>query len=255
MNVIWPRQSGLLWVPADKPIIRGVYANMISFGTIVAGWYCVALMPTIKNEKWQLVGCMCLQTALIGSLASVGIQDKAQAIGTVIAVGTVNLPPSPLSFGMVSLHLKDQTDIGVGVGLISTFRLIGGAVATAIYTSIQSSRYATVLPGNVEAAAIETGYKGSMDDLLAAAANGTAVAYHMIDGITNKTISAVQTAVLESDVQSYRMIYLVAIAFGVVAIGAALNTKAIDTSQRSNKTAARLENEGADGKIIDIHVR
>ena len=27
MNVLWPRQSGLLFVPADKPIIAGVYAS------------------------------------------------------------------------------------------------------------------------------------------------------------------------------------------------------------------------------------
>ena len=88
---------------------------MVSFGTIIAGWYCVSLMPYLKHERWQLITMMVIQTALIGSLASVGINDKAQAIGTVIAVATVNLPPSPLSFGMVSLHLEDQTDIGVAV--------------------------------------------------------------------------------------------------------------------------------------------
>jgi hypothetical protein len=70
-------------------------------------------MPYIKHERWQLIGMIILQTALIGSLASVGINDKAQAIATVIIVATVNLPPSPLSFGMVSLHLEDQNDIGV----------------------------------------------------------------------------------------------------------------------------------------------
>ena len=29
MNVLWPRQSTLLFVPADRPIIAGVYANMV----------------------------------------------------------------------------------------------------------------------------------------------------------------------------------------------------------------------------------
>lgn len=94
---------------------------MVSFGTIIAGWYCVGLMPYLKHERWQLIAMMVIQTALIGSLASVGIHDKAQAIGTVIAVATVNLPPSPLSFGMVSLHLEDQTDIGVAVSLYSSY--------------------------------------------------------------------------------------------------------------------------------------
>lgn len=255
LNVIWPRQSALLWVPADKPIIRGVYANMISFGTIIAGWYCVTLMPALKHEKWQLVGCIIIQTSLLGSMASVGVSDKAQAIATVILIGSVNLPPSPISFGMVSLHLEDQTDIGVGVGLISTFRLIGGAVATAIYTSIQSSRFQDVLPGRVESAADGTGFTGSFESLLAAAQANTPAAYQAVDGISNSTIAAVQSAVLESNSTAYQMVYLVAVAFGVCAISAALSVKPIHNSQRSNETAARLENEGPNGKILDASVR
>ena len=243
LNVIWPRQSGLLWVPANKPIIRGVYATMVSFGTIIAGWYCVALMPWIKHEKWQLVGCIVIQTALIGSLASVGINDKAQAIATVILVATVNLPPSPLSFGMVSLHLKDQTDIGIGVGLISTFRLLGGAVATAIYTSIQTNEFADILPGQVRSAAAASGFAGSVDALIKAAKVNKPVAYNAVEGISNSTIAAVKHAVLISNSKSYRNVYLVAIAFGCVAICAALSVKSIDKSQRTNAVAAKLEDD------------
>lgn len=243
LNVIWPRQSQILWVPADKPIIRGVYASMVSFGTILAGWYCVSLMPWIKHEKWQLVGCIVIQTALIGSLSSVGINDKAQAIGTVIAVATVNLPPSPLSFGMVGLHLKDQTDIGIGVGLISTFRLLGGAVATAIYTSIQTNEFTKILPGQVRNAASEAGFTGSVEALIKAAKVNKPAAYNAVEGISNSTIAAVRHAVLISNSKSYRIVYLVAIAFGCVAICAALSVKSIDKSQRSNAIAAKLENE------------
>jgi uncharacterized membrane protein len=255
MNVIWPRQSGLMWVPADQPIIRGVYANMVSFGSMLAGWYCVSLMPWLKHEKWQLVGCIVIQTALIGSLASVGPLDKAQAIGTVIAVATVNLPPSPISFGMVSLHLDDQTDIGISVGLISTFRLIGGAVATAIYTSIQTSRFAQVLPGKVQGAAEATGFEGSLEALLAAAKVNKPAAYAAVEGLSNTTTDAVQDAVLNANSESYSLVYLVAIAFGCVAICAALSVRSIDRSQRSNNTAARLENEGPEGKVVESHIR
>ena len=243
MNVIWPRQSALLWVPADDIIIRGVYANMISFGTIIAGWYCIGIMPWIKHEKWQLVGMIIVQTALIGSMASVGINDQAQAIAIVILVATVNLPPSPLSFGMVSLHLDDQTDIGVGVGLISTFRLIGGAVATAIYTSIQSSKFTSIIPGRVAAAADTTAFDGSMQDLLTAAYNNTLPAYELVDKIHNKTIAAVELAVKTANSEAYQTVYLVAIAFGVFAVVAALSTKEVEAKTRSNERAAKLETE------------
>ncbi|KAJ3536020.1 hypothetical protein NM208_g6897 [Fusarium decemcellulare] len=248
LNVIWPRQSGLLWAPADQIIIRGVYASLVSFGTIVSGWYCISLMPWIKHEKWQLVGCIAIQVALVGSMSSVGINDKAQAIGTVIAVAAVNNPPSPLSFGMVSLHLQDQTDIGIGVGLISTFRLIGGAVATAIYTSLQTSEFAKLLPGKVHKAAEQSGFQGSVESLITAARANTPVAYSAVEGINNSTIAATQHAVLLSNADSYRLVYLVAIAFGCVAIMAALSIKSIDRSQRSNNVAAKLETEKLDDK-------
>lgn len=33
MQVLWPRQSSLLYVPANEPILRGVYANLTLMGT------------------------------------------------------------------------------------------------------------------------------------------------------------------------------------------------------------------------------
>ena len=238
-------------MPADQPIIRGVYANLISFGTIIAGWYCVGIMPWIKNERWQLVAMMLIQTSLIGSLASVGVDDKAQAIATVVAVAAVNLPPSPLSFGMVGLHLERQADIGVAVGLISTFRLVGGAIATAIYTSIQTSRYAAVMPHMVADAAHATGFTGDVADVIAAAGSSDLKALAAVPGITNSTITAVGMAVKKANSEAYKMVYLVAIAFGVLAIASAVSTKGVDDTSRSKATAARLENEKGTRGIVE----
>lgn len=68
-------------------------------------------MPWIKRERAQLITLIVIQTALIGSMASVGINDKAQAIATVLIIATVNLPPSPLSFGMVCPHSNQVRSI------------------------------------------------------------------------------------------------------------------------------------------------
>lgn len=205
--------------------------------------YCVLVMPWLKRERWQLVGLFCVETALLGSMASVGIHDKAQAIATVILIQGCNLVPSPLSFGMVSLHLDDQTDIGVAVGLISTFRLIGGAIATAIYTSIKNDKFRNVLPGYVRGAASSSGFSGSMTQLLKAAGLNTAVAYRAVEGISNQTIAATQAAVKEANVEAYKLIYLVALAFGAVAIAASLSVADIKPEQRSKDVAARLEDD------------
>jgi hypothetical protein len=243
MNVLWPRQSSLLFVPANDTIIRGVYANMVSFGTIIAGWYCVTVMPWVGHERWQLVTLIVTQTALIGSMASIGIGDKAQAIATVVIVAACNLPPSPLSFGMVSLGLDDQNDIGVAVGLISTFRLIGGAVATSIYVSIYTSRYADKIGPTLRRMVANTGFGGSFESLLKATTANTAVAYAKVPGINPETIQASQLAVKTAYVDAFKVVYLVAIAFGVCAIASALSTRSVKKSNKSNAQAVHLETE------------
>ena len=70
-------------------------------------------MPWAKHERVQLIAAITIQTALVGSLASVGISGKGQAIATVILVGTVNVLPSPLSFGMVSYSFPCRTYVNV----------------------------------------------------------------------------------------------------------------------------------------------
>ena len=243
MNVLWPRQSTLLFLNSNDTMIRGVYANMVSFGTIIAAWYCVSLMPRLGHERWQLVAFITVQTALIASMASIGLNDKAQAIATVIIVAACNLPPSPLSFGMVSLGLDDQNDIGVAVGLISTFRLIGGAVATSIYVSIYTSRYASNIGPTLERMVKETGYSGSFPALLAATKMNTQAAYEKVPGIDRETIQAATLAVKTSYVGAFKTVYLVAIAFGICAIASSLTTRSVKKSNKSNAQAVHLETE------------
>lgn len=49
------------------------------------------------------------------------------------------------------------------------------------------------------------------------------------------------------------MVYLVAIAFGVISIMAVFTTKRVEETSRSSRTAARLENEKHDAKSLDKH--
>ncbi|TVY89024.1 Trichothecene efflux pump [Lachnellula willkommii] len=243
LNVIWPLQSTLLFIPQNQTIIRGVYASLGSYGIILAGYYCVFVMHRLKHEKTQVIILLCIVTALLGSMASVGIDDKGQAIVTVVLVQGANLPINPLSFGMVGMHLQDQTDIGVAVGLLSTFRLIGGAVSTAIYTSIQSNKFASVLPGMVLSAVESSNFTGSFSQLLGAAKVNTAAAYAAVPDITNQTTVATELAVKQAHVTAYALIYLVAISFGCVAILAATSIKGVDENQRTSEVAAHLEDD------------
>lgn len=130
MNVLWPRQSQLFFVSADQPILRGAYATFFSCGTfckllqenilymigltepfLAGGLIMVFICSRIGHEKWQLVFFMIAQTALIGSLASVGINDAVQAVVTIIIGAATVTTPQLISFTMLSLGLEDQTDM------------------------------------------------------------------------------------------------------------------------------------------------
>lgn len=77
----------------------------------VAGLITCFICSRLHHEKWQLVGFTILQTALIGSMASVTADTKTQAIVTVVLAATTITPPQLLSFTMLSFGLEDQSDL------------------------------------------------------------------------------------------------------------------------------------------------
>ncbi|OQV10594.1 hypothetical protein CLAIMM_14571 [Cladophialophora immunda] len=248
LGVIWPRQSALLYVPPDNIILRGIWANIPNCGTILGGWWSALVVPRLGSEKWQLVGYITVQTAVVGAMASAG-RDKVEAIILVVITLWVNIPMSVLNFAMVSLGLQNQVDVGVSSGLLSTSRLAGGAIATAIYSSIQTSRFAEVLDHNVLSAAASHGFHGNQTTLVIAAHNNTAAAYKLVPGMTSAIQNATMAAVDDSYIESFKLVYLVGIAFGAVAIGLALISKPIDKAKKTRERAVTLENEPVKQKV------
>ncbi|KAI1879039.1 hypothetical protein JX265_003216 [Neoarthrinium moseri] len=246
MNVLWPRQSQLFFVGADTPIIQGVYAMIFSCGTWLAGIIVVTICSRVHREKWQLVFFMIAQTALIGSLASVGLEDKGQAIVTIVIGAAMVTPPQLISFTMLSLTLDDQNDIGIAVGLAGTFRLLGGAVATAIYTAILSTKFSQVVPSKMVDAIRESGLPHSdslLEALVKAAGTNTAAAYKAVQGSTPTLQAAAAMATKHAYVDAFSLVYLVAIAFGVVATAASFMTVNTDMKLKTMDKAVYLKGE------------
>ncbi|OAA59713.1 Fungal trichothecene efflux pump [Niveomyces insectorum RCEF 264] len=247
MNVLWPRQSQLFFIKPDTPVVmKGVWSIIFSCGTWVAGLLTVFVCSRLHHEKWQLIGFTVIQTALIGSMASVGATDKAQAIATVVITAITITPPQLLSFTMLSFGLKDQNDLGVAVGLAGTFRLFGGAVATAIYTAISTNRATQVLPGLMTEAIQESGVPYSDDllrGLLKAAATNTVAAYERVAGATPALATRAVEANLQAYVKGFSLVYLVAIAFGGLATLAAACTVSTDRALKNNARAVVMKNE------------
>lgn len=135
---------------------------------------------------------------------------------------------------------------GIAVGLAGTFRLFGGACATAIYTAAEESERLRVLPGRMTAALEASNVafsESTLQELITAAATNTRAAYGAVTGATPDLVSKAIDATRASYVQSFRLVYLIAIAFGVLATIAAACTVSTDRSKKNNDRAIVMKDE------------
>ena len=121
----------------------------------------------------------------------------------------INIPMSVLNFAMVSLGLKNQVNMyveppsaaltrvidtlgndGISSDLLSNSRLAAGAVTTAFFFFVQTSRYAEVIDGNIIGAAVSHEFHSNNTLFLHAVHNGTATAHKLVPGMTTAIQSA-----------------------------------------------------------------
>lgn len=122
--------------------------------------------------------------------------------------------------------------------------MLGGAIATAIYTAILSNKFGEAIVDKIGDVAERFHISAAAETaLLAAAETNTAAAYAQVPDITDEIIDASQMAVKLSYVEAFKMVYLVSIAFGGVAIIAAFSTKNTDSAKKTNQRAVVLKNE------------
>jgi Fungal trichothecene efflux pump (TRI12) len=147
---------------------------------------------------------------------------------------------------LLPVHSAFNTNIksrGVSNGLASTFRLAAGAIVTAIYSSIETSHYSTVIPGKIKEAAASSNFTGSVEKLLIASGTNTPATYIEVPGMNPQVMAAAMLAVRNSYIDAFRLVFLVAIGFGCIAIIAALCTRTVAATQKSGERAVVLENE------------
>ena len=127
---------------------------------------------------------------------------------------------------------------------MSTFRLLGGAIATAIYTAILTSQFTAKLPAEIVKVVQGTGFNmAHIGNLTKAASIDTAAAYKYVPGITPNITKACEFGVKVAYTQSYRTVYLTALCFGGLGIICALFSRSTDLAKKTATKAVLLENE------------
>lgn len=238
MCVLWPNQVSSLYTSDLMNI--GWLSLTVGAGTLLGQVVGGALCEPLGHQRWQMtIGCVGM-TGFVGALAASSQTTKSMAIVLTLLgsfcvgwVEVVALVTAPLC--------HEQEDIGLAYGVSGTLKAGSGSIATSIYSTILSNKMATNIPKYVRPAALGAGLPlSSMPELLAAVASGE---FSAVKGVNPHIISVVTEAYKTACSESFKIVYLASIAFGGLAIIAALWSPNME-HKLNDEVARRLHGKG-----------
>jgi len=209
----WPLQAQQLFGPGAVKISYDLlpYGYGLIVGIVVFNW-ALSLFPGAIREFLALSSAML--TAGIGAMAAVTPNTPALARGLsfLAAVGSGGLI-SPLTTVLTCVTPDDL--IGTVTAIITAVRYLGASIGYAVYFTVLQRKLADVLRNNVVTAAIDAGLPLNETTGFAQALLGSNLT--ALAAFPSSIVDAGQEAVKMSYQESFKLVYLVSIAFGAFA--------------------------------------
>jgi hypothetical protein len=199
--------------------------TLCSAGQLVGGVIIPALVHYIKHVNYQLTFAVFMQTLFFGLAALITPTN----INWLMAVQFLAMLP----FGWITLNCYTtaslnvpQRDLGVAIGLIGTFRSLGGSTGSVIFSSIFDQTAAKQVASRISETAIAAGVSSTTIPGLIASAKLTLLGVPgqaaKFPDVSAAVFNACVTAARYGYAYGFRITWLVSIAFGVVAIFCAM---------------------------------
>ena len=181
-------------------------------GIILGNWS----LSYFRGASREILSTSAFIMALgIGTLATVTENTSALAVGLSFLGGFGAGGIVQPAITMLTIISPDEL-IGTITAIALSLRLVGGSIGFAIYDNILTNKLADILPVNVGDAALEAGLPyDQITSFLDAyfSANSTSLAQY-----SPSILQAAQDATSTSYVVGFRLIHLVSIAFGGLAV-------------------------------------
>jgi len=198
-------------------------ASQLIGGVLVPG-----LVSYIKHVNYQLIFAVAMQTIFFGLAASITPNN----ISWLMACQFFAMFP----FGWITLNCYTtaslnvpQKDLGVAVGLIGTFRSVGGSIGTVIFSSIFSQVAAKHVAAGVAKAALAGGVAAeSLGDVMQAVELSIVGVPGASAALTDVPASVFEQCVYAARLgyaYGFRMTWLASIPFGIIAVACAIATR------------------------------
>jgi MFS family permease len=212
-----PAQIGYMYTSDE--IKAGLYNIPGGFGGAAGGVFLGGMIHKIKYVHLQLAVGIAVQTIFTALLALSTPDNLPMAL---VFQLFANIPFAWITlccYVTASLHVSHR-DLGLGLGLIGTFRFLGGSVGTTVFSTIVNNKAAVTIPARVVPALAPLGYPSSrIPDLIAAIAAGTTAD---LANTSAQVIEVAAEAVRWGWSDAFRVTWLVSLPFGVIAFVLAL---------------------------------
>ena len=243
MSALLPQAT--IYIFTSDPIKIGVTLLPNGLGQMTGACIVPLFLHRTKHPKWYILVAITVQTLFTGlyaygvnfhKAAWMAFQYFGQGCFALITITTV------FNAGL----WVEPAELGITVGLLGTFRSMGGSVGNAIFGTILRTSASRELATRIAAAATAHGYRGNLTDLLTAvidAGNGVPNTFSALGGGISKTLEAACLhAFKEAYASAFRMVFFSTIPFGVIALCAALFIK--DASElMTSQVQVRLQRD------------
>ncbi|RDL37977.1 uncharacterized protein BP5553_05410 [Venustampulla echinocandica] len=235
----------ILYLHTPDPTKIGVYSIPNGVGQFVGGVIITALVHYIKHVNYQLTFAVFMQTLFFGLAALITPTN----LGWLMAVQTLAMLP----FGWITLNCYTtaslnvpQRDLGVAIGLIGTFRSVGGSVGSVIFSSIFSQtaakQVAKRIAETVTAAKVSSESIPDLVEAVQLTLVGVPGMAAKFPNIPTSVFSDCVTAARYGYAYGFRITWLSSIPFGLIALACAMSVR--DPSKYfTNHVEVHLEKE------------
>lgn len=176
------------------------------FGTIASG-----ASRFLGPQKWQIIIASFLATPLLGCVATATVDNKSTVIPLLIIGSFLIGYIEGVGVTSSSLAIDNQAEIGTAVGIGATTRAVVASIATTIYVVVLTNRLETTIPTVVPPALEKAGLPASsVGAFIEAISTGS---FSNVPGVTLTIIVAGTRAYKQAQVEAFRTIFEVAIAF------------------------------------------
>ncbi|OBT63436.1 hypothetical protein VE03_07134 [Pseudogymnoascus sp. 23342-1-I1] len=211
----------ILFLHSADPVKIGIYSLPSGFAQLVGGAILPAFVHRIKYVHYQIAFGLLMQTVFFGLAALITPTN----LNLLMAVQFFAMFP----FGWITLNCYTtaslnipQRDIGVAIGLIGSFRSIGGSIGSVLFSSIFNQVAAKQVASRIAVVAAKAGITPKMIPALIGAVEGTLVGAPglaaKLPNVPTSVFSDCVNAARHGYAYGFRIMWLSSIPFGIIAI-------------------------------------